>query len=63
MRTFIFALFAMFSVLAVSAQSKTIKGQVVYAGDNEPLIGATIVPVGGGNGVATDMKGEFTITV
>lgn len=31
MRTFIFALFAMFSVLAVSAQSKTIKGQVVYA--------------------------------
>lgn len=63
MRTFIFALFAMFSVLAVSAQSKTIKGQVVYAGDNEPLIGATIVPVGGGNGVATDMMGEFTITV
>lgn len=63
MRTFIFALFAMFSVLAASAQSKTIKGQVVYAGDNEPLIGATIVPVGGGNGVATDMKGEFTITV
>lgn len=63
MRTFIFALFAMFSMLAASAQSKTIKGQVVYAGDNEPLIGATIVPVGGGNGVATDMKGEFTITV
>lgn len=27
------------------------------------MIGATIVPVGGGNGVATDMKGEFTITV
>jgi TonB-linked SusC/RagA family outer membrane protein len=49
--------------LAVSAQTRTVKGQVVYAADNSPLAGATILPVGGGNGVATNIDGEFTLTV
>lgn len=49
--------------LAVSAQTRTIKGQVVYAGDNEPLVGATILPVGGGQGVSTNIDGEFTLII
>ena len=49
--------------LCASAQTRTVKGTVVYAGDGEPLAGATILPVGGGNGVATDLDGKFTLTV
>ncbi|MBR3766518.1 MAG: TonB-dependent receptor plug domain-containing protein, partial [Muribaculaceae bacterium] len=49
--------------LCASAQNRTVKGVVVYAGDQEPLPGATILPVGGGNGVATDLDGKFTLEV
>ena len=49
--------------LCASAQTRTVKGVVVYAGDQEPLPGATILPVGGGNGVATDLDGKFTLEV
>lgn len=38
-------------------------GTVVDAGTNEPLIGATVMPIGGGQGAATDIDGNFTITV
>lgn len=38
-------------------------GTVVDAGNNEPLIGATVMPIGGGQGAATDLDGNFTITV
>lgn len=46
-----------------AAAQRTVTGTVVYAGDGEPLAGATILPVGGGNGVATDLDGKFTLTV
>ena len=49
--------------LCASAQTRMVKGTVVYAGDQEPLPGATILPVGGGNGVATDLDGKFAIEV
>ena len=49
--------------LCASAQTRTVRGTVVYAGDGEPLAGATILPVGGGNGVATDLDGKFSLTV
>lgn len=42
---------------------KTVSGQVFYASDNEPLVGATIQPVGGGNGTATDIGGRFQLVV
>ena len=50
--------------LGASAQ-RTIKGTVVYAGDGEPLVGVTVLPVGGGsgNGTSTDLDGNFTISV
>lgn len=49
--------------LGLSAQTKTISGTVVDAANNEPLIGATIMPVGGGQGAAADFDGHFTLTV
>ncbi len=49
--------------LGVSAKTRSVQGTVVYAGDNEPLAGATILPVGGGNGVSTDLDGKFTLKV
>ena len=47
---------------AAMAQSRTISGTVVDAGNNEPLIGVTVLPNGGGQGAATDIDGNFTIT-
>ena len=41
--------------------SHTYHGTVVDGATNEPLIGATIMPVGGGQGVATDAEGKFTL--
>jgi len=41
----------------------TISGTVTDAATGEPLIGATVQPLGGGNGVATDIDGNFTLTV
>jgi TonB-linked SusC/RagA family outer membrane protein len=43
--------------------SKTINGRVVSASDNEPLIGATIQAIGSNQGTATDISGEFTVTL
>ena len=59
--------FIMMAVLACTfaaySQTKTYKGTVVDATNNEPLIGATVIPVGGGQGTATDIDGRFAITV
>ncbi len=49
--------------LGLQAQTKTIHGTVVDAADGEPLIGATVVPVGGGQGTAADVDGQFTLIV
>ncbi|MBQ7942083.1 MAG: TonB-dependent receptor [Muribaculaceae bacterium] len=54
------------TVLTVSISAyaqKKVSGTVIEAGTGEPLIGATVMPVGGGNGVATDIDGKFTMTV
>ncbi len=49
--------------LSLSAQTRTYHGTVVDAANNEPLPGATVMPIGGGQGVATDIDGKFTLTV
>ena len=50
------------SDLGVFAQSSiAIKGQVVDAGNNEPLIGVSIQEKGTANGVITDIDGNFTL--
>ncbi len=48
---------------SLSAQTRTYHGTVLDAANNEPLIGATVMPIGGGQGVATDADGKFTLTV
>lgn len=50
-------------VTIATAQTRTASGVVVFEGDGEPLVGATVMPVGGGTGVATNIDGEFKITV
>ena len=45
------------------AQNFRVKGTVVSAEDNEPLIGATILQEGTTNGVVTDVDGNYTIEV
>ncbi len=60
-------LLLLFAVLAFSfsafAQVK-VTGVVIDAGDNEPVLGATVFEKGKkGNGTATDMDGRFTLTV
>ena len=47
----------------LQAQTRTYHGTVLDASDNEPLVGATIMPIGGGQGVAADVEGKFTLTV
>ena len=47
--------------LGMSAQ-QVVKGQVTDP-NGEPLIGAMVQPVGGGNGVATDVNGEFSLNL
>lgn len=48
---------------AATAQNRTISGTVVDAANNEPLIGATVMPIGGGQGAATDVDGKFTVSI
>ena len=48
---------------SLMAQNRTYSGTVVDAANNEPLIGATVMPIGGGQGAATDVDGNFTISV
>lgn len=45
------------------AQNRTISGTVMSAADDEPLPGASVQPVGGSVGVATDIDGNFTLSV
>lgn len=40
-----------------------ISGTVVSEADGEPLVGATVLPEGGGSGTATDFDGKFSITL
>lgn len=48
---------------SLMAQTRTVSGTVVDAANDEPLIGATIMPIGGGQGAATDVDGNFTLNV
>ncbi|MCM1005638.1 MAG: SusC/RagA family TonB-linked outer membrane protein [Prevotella sp.] len=50
-------------VCAAQVQARTVTGLVVDAGTGETIIGATVMPIGGGQGVATDFDGNFTLNV
>ena len=46
MKRLMLVLITICSMVAVIAQTK-VTGTVVFAGDNEPLVGATVISVGG----------------
>lgn len=65
MRKFFALCLVMTIMLCANAQNqvRTVTGQVIAAGDGEPLVGATVVPFGEGQGTATDVDGNFTLKV
>ncbi|MDQ7064027.1 MAG: SusC/RagA family TonB-linked outer membrane protein [candidate division KSB1 bacterium] len=69
MKTFkaLFSCIALFGVLLLTsqaqAQSVTIRGKVITADTGEPLPGANIVVLGTSTGTATDVNGEFRLTL
>ena len=52
----------LFSAIA-QKDFRTVTGTVVFAGDDEPLPGATVIPPDGIYGVITDVDGKFMINV
>lgn len=63
MKKLFLMLLAVFAVtMAALAQTHTVTGTVLYEG-NEPLVGATVLPIGGGQGTATNVDGQFTMTL
>lgn len=61
----LFLLLAAIVLMAVgaSAQTQTITGTVYSTADGEPLIGATVTPVGGGQPASTDVSGSFHLVI
>ena len=59
----LFSLVLMVNVQSLFAQSFSVKGKVMSAEDNEPLIGVSILQEGSGNGVITDIDGNYNIEI
>lgn len=57
------AILMLFAAFIAQAQDLTVHGTVISRNDGEPLIGATVLSDATKNGVATDLDGNFTITV
>ncbi|MBO4813526.1 MAG: TonB-dependent receptor [Muribaculaceae bacterium] len=51
------------SLSLTALADRTVQGVVTDAATGDPLIGATVQPVGRGQGVATDIDGAFTLKV
>ena len=62
LRQFLLLLSMAFST-AVIAQKTDVRGIVISAEDNQPLIGVSIIEKGTRNGVVTNLDGEFSIAV
>ena len=62
-KLFLLLMTVMLTSAVAMAQTRTVSGTVMSAADDEPLPGATVQPVGGGVGAATDIDGNFTLTV
>lgn len=60
---FLFMTILLCSWASASAQTRVVNGTVVDGETNEPLIGVTVHPIGGGQGVATNDLGQFTLNV
>ena len=49
--------------LSSMAQTRTIRGTVIDGETAEPILGASVVPVGSTTGVSTDIDGHFVLTI
>lgn len=63
MKKLFLLLIAVCSIALGAEAQKVIRGQVIEASSGEPLVGATVQPVGGGNGTSTDANGQFSVSV
>jgi TonB-linked SusC/RagA family outer membrane protein len=65
MRKFLFltACFLIAGIGLAHSQSRSISGKVLYAGSEEPIIGASIVVKGTSVGVTSGSDGSFTISI
>ncbi len=63
MKRLLSTLMAVCIIALCASASKTVKGKVVSATDNEPLIGASVQAIGSNQGTGTDINGEFTVTI
>ena len=62
MKKLFLLLLAVLSVsLCVSAQTRTLRGTVVDATNDDPVIGASVQPAGSTEGVTTDIDGKFVL--
>lgn len=59
----LFVSFAMAALQSLFAQSFSVKGRVVSEEGNEPLIGVSIMQKDSGNGVITDIDGNYSIEI
>ena len=57
------ALLLLLAVFTAQAQNITVQGTVLSKTDSEPLIGATVMSEATKKGTATDLDGNFTLTV
>ncbi|MBD5189823.1 MAG: TonB-dependent receptor [Bacteroidales bacterium] len=62
-KTMLTAFLMLFAAVIAQAQNLTVHGTVISRNDGEPLIGATVLSDATKNGVATDLDGNFTLTV
>ena len=62
-KTLLSALILAFAGMSAYAEDITVQGTVVSAADDEPLIGATVLSLETKKGTATDIDGNFTLTV
>lgn len=53
----------LFSLLTAWGQSRDIKGKVVSATDNEPLVGVSVLVKGTTRGTVTDINGAYSLSV
>ena len=64
MKRIVFFLTALFAfTLASVAANRTVHGIVVSADDGEPLVGATVMGVGTTDGTATNIDGQFSLSL
>ena len=63
MKKFLLLLVTVVVALTASAQTLNVRGVVLQASDEEPVIGATVKAQGTAIGTMTDANGEFTLTI